>query len=237
MNQVDPVTEFREKCTDVAVFHGLKWGAIAGTLSGSAIYGAHMYFPKFRKGVGISGKVGTMMMLLAGSFFLKSELTMVDAMRYPHLYGIEIPDELRRRRGELPRDNSIQTQQLQTRKTYNTKAEFVDANPHKIVVDNKPYIPFYNKYLNFLYDHPYRMLLGMALPAIGVIFYQEGKSKGIRLQNRLLHTRVLGQGAVLTILITLMTFREVMEKKCGKHLPVESDYVVYESDTEMEKGD
>ena len=43
----------RDYCINLAVREGLKAGALAAVLSGSAVFGAHKYWPWFRKSLGI----------------------------------------------------------------------------------------------------------------------------------------------------------------------------------------
>ena len=71
---------------------------------------------------------------------------------------------------------------------------------------------------NFWQEHPFRMLAAAAVPAVGYIYY--GRNDGLQLQMKVMHTRVMGQFTVLALLLSLMGFKEYMDKN-GKFITEE----------------
>jgi hypothetical protein len=59
-------SEVAVKATRGAAVAGVIAGAKGGTIAGAAVYGAHRFWPGFRRGVGLSGKVA---MVVTGVFF------------------------------------------------------------------------------------------------------------------------------------------------------------------------
>jgi len=63
---------------------------------------------------------------------------------------------------------------------------------------------------NFWQENPFKILAGLGIPTVLYIF--KGKNKtNMQLQSKLMHTRVYGQFAVLTMLLTLMGFKSYMD--------------------------
>jgi len=69
-----------------AIMNGFKGAGLAGANCGSLMFLVNLYSPSFRKGVGISGKVGLVMIPTFGTFLLLSHLTVAHAVADPFEY-------------------------------------------------------------------------------------------------------------------------------------------------------
>jgi len=63
---------------------------------------------------------------------------------------------------------------------------------------------------NFWQENPFKILAGLGIPTVLYIFKEKNKTN-MQLQSKLMHTRVYGQFAVLTMLLTLMGFKSYMD--------------------------
>jgi len=73
-------------------------------------------------------------------------------------------------------------------------------------------MPFHHKALNWLYDHPFAVVGLTGAPVAGLILNQQLQLKHLKLQQRIMHSRIYAQGSILLILVTVMGFRHLMEK-------------------------
>lgn len=71
--------------------------------------------------------------------------------------------------------------------------------------------------VNWFNDHPFQLLAGCSAPVVLGIFYTQRKSNHLKLSQKIMHTRVIGQASVLSFLIGLMLFRDYMDRE-GKYL-------------------
>lgn len=70
---------------------------------------------------------------------------------------------------------------------------------------------------NFWQDHPFQILIGLGIPAVGAIFMRRSAGNNLMLSQQILQTRVMGQFTVLAFLMTLMGFKEYMDRS-GKFI-------------------
>lgn len=75
----------------------------------------------------------------------------------------------------------------------------------------------HHKIANFWQENPVKMLAVMAAPAVGYIYYGRAGKDHLQLQMKIMHTRVMGQFAVITMLLSLMGFKEYMDRN-GKFI-------------------
>ncbi|KAL4093671.1 hypothetical protein PRIC1_011103 [Phytophthora ramorum] len=78
---------------------------------------------------------------------------------------------------------------------------------------------------NFLYDHPYRALIGVGVPLVGGIYSYQHLNKGISASQQIMHTRIYGQAAVVVLLLSSMAFHDYIAKrgKFGEEDEVETE--------------
>ncbi|KAL7537269.1 hypothetical protein ACHAWF_005713 [Thalassiosira exigua] len=64
---------------------------------------------------------------------------------------------------------------------------------------------------NFFQENPFKMLAALGVPTVLYIFKGREGQKHLQTQMKVMHTRVFGQFAVLSMLLTLMGFKEYMD--------------------------
>lgn len=55
----------------------------------------------------------------------------------------------------------------------------------------------------------------MAAPAVGGILYSMRNETNLKLSQKLMHTRVYGQMTVVSMMVGMMTFQEIMRRNGG----------------------
>jgi len=66
--------------------------------------------------------------------------------------------------------------------------------------------------LNFLHDHPFQLVAALGIPFVGAIASQQMKLTHLTISQRVMHSRVIGQAGVVTIAMSVMAFRDYMDK-------------------------
>lgn len=179
----DPLVQ---RCVEIATLEGVTSAISTLAVSGGAVLVANKYSPMFRRSLGVSGKLALVVTPTAGAFFLMSELALFDAKRDPAKYGIG------------PDGSKIAPVKA------NGETEFVANVVSKLGPQHR--------FANWLYDHPFQSIAGMAVPVVGTIFYgQTGSGKEhLKLSQKVMHTRVYGQASILGLFFSLMLFRDYM---------------------------
>mmetsp|Transcript_24636 Transcript_24636/g.36486 ORF Transcript_24636/g.36486 Transcript_24636/m.36486 type:complete len:297 (-) Transcript_24636:1175-2065(-) len=80
-----------------------------------------------------------------------------------------------------------------------------------------PKLGMHHRIANFWQENPIKVLACMAAPAVAYIFYGRSGQQHLQLQMKVMHTRVMGQFTVLTMLLTLMGFKHYMDSN-GKFI-------------------
>lgn len=75
----------------------------------------------------------------------------------------------------------------------------------------------HHRMMNFGQDNPLKILACLGFPAVGLIYYGKSGQNNLQLQQKVMHTRVIGQATVLAVMLTLMGFKEYMDKS-GKFI-------------------
>mmetsp|Transcript_31923 Transcript_31923/g.55138 ORF Transcript_31923/g.55138 Transcript_31923/m.55138 type:complete len:199 (-) Transcript_31923:129-725(-) len=68
---------------------------------------------------------------------------------------------------------------------------------------------------NYAYEHPFQLILCTAVPSYLGIFRMTNKGSHLALSQKIMHTRVYGQGVVITVLLGTMIFRDMMDRRGG----------------------
>jgi hypothetical protein len=69
------------------------------------------------------------------------------------------------------------------------------------------------RFANLVYEYPYRTLILTGTAAVGTVFSLQPKE--LSLQQKILHSRVMGQMSVLGILCSIMGFMDFMRRRGG----------------------
>ncbi|KDO31063.1 hypothetical protein SPRG_19590 [Saprolegnia parasitica CBS 223.65] len=74
-------------------------------------------------------------------------------------------------------------------------------------------LPLLQRTANFVYDYPFRTLVGATVPLIGCIFLDQNRNANIQFSQKIMHTRIYGQGASVVLLLSTMAFHDYMAKR------------------------
>ena len=66
-------------------------------------------------------------------------------------------------------------------------------------------------------ENPFKILTAVGVPTVYYIFKGREGQKHLQMQMKVMHTRVFGQFAVITMLLSLMGFKEYMDRS-GKFI-------------------
>lgn len=77
-----------------------------------------------------------------------------------------------------------------------------------------------HKVANFWQENPFKILAGIGVPTVLYIFKGRDGQKHLPTQMKIMQTRVFGQFAVISMLLSLMGFKEYMDKH-GKYITEE----------------
>jgi len=161
---------------------GIKYGLLAGVLTTGGVVYAHNYIPKFRRFMSISAKTSVPLMASVFTFAAMTEVSMNDMNRNPEKYGIGVMKEVGR-----------------------------SGKVHEKVVNGFG-MPIHHRAMNWVHDHPFRMVIGLGLPAFAYILNENLKLKHLSFSQRIMATRVYAQGSVLSILATTMMIKGYVEE-------------------------
>lgn len=75
----------------------------------------------------------------------------------------------------------------------------------------------HHKFMNFWQENPFKILACLGIPAVGYIYYGKSSQEHIPNQLKIMQTRVLGQGTVIAMLLTLMGVKQWMDNN-GKYI-------------------
>lgn len=79
------------------------------------------------------------------------------------------------------------------------------------VVDGNS-LGLHHKMANFFQENPFKILAAVGVPTVFYIFKGREGQAHLQTQMKVMHTRVFGQGTVLIMLLSLMGFKEYMDK-------------------------
>lgn len=82
------------------------------------------------------------------------------------------------------------------------------------------YIAPYKVLMNQYIDSPATMLIAVSAPLAATIAYQQSKLTHLGISQRVLHSRVLAQGGILSVLVVTMMLQTYMHKR-GRFYPEE----------------
>lgn len=97
-------------------------------------------------------------------------------------------------------------------------------------------LPAWYGVANVLYEHPFKTIIGLAVPSYSALFYHESTSSAtanMPLSQRLIHTRVYGQAMVILITAGVMMFSKSMEDRGAYRL--HRGHIVREADVAQQQ--
>jgi hypothetical protein len=76
---------------------------------------------------------------------------------------------------------------------------------------------WHHRAANFVAENPFKTLATFAVPSVAAIFWGQSGQEHLQMSMKLLHTRVFGQFATISLLLGVMGFKELMDQK-GKFI-------------------
>ncbi|KDO31905.1 hypothetical protein SPRG_03121 [Saprolegnia parasitica CBS 223.65] len=83
----------------------------------------------------------------------------------------------------------------------------------KQVIKSDHHLPMYQQAANYVYDYPFRTLVCSAAPLVGLIFLDQSRNANIQFSQKVMHTRIYGQGSCVVLLLGTMAFHDWMSKR------------------------
>lgn len=77
--------------------------------------------------------------------------------------------------------------------------------------ESKP-LGVHHKFLNMIYEYPFRAITAMSIPIVGGIYYNQSKNTHLKLSQQIMQTRVIGQACIIGVLLSTMAFHDFMSK-------------------------
>eukprot|EP00527_Entomoneis_sp_CCMP2396_P005495 CAMPEP_0198143276 /NCGR_PEP_ID=MMETSP1443-20131203/6262_1 /TAXON_ID=186043 /ORGANISM="Entomoneis sp., Strain CCMP2396" /LENGTH=274 /DNA_ID=CAMNT_0043806493 /DNA_START=76 /DNA_END=901 /DNA_ORIENTATION=+ len=90
------------------------------------------------------------------------------------------------------------------------------------------FLGIHHRAANYVYTNPFKVLVGLAVPSVALIFYGKSGKEHLQFSMKVLHTRVFGQFTTLALLLSIMGFKDYMDQN-GKFITeVDADQRVEE---------
>lgn len=216
MVSLTPHTRNKE-ATDAATNEGLINGLLTLIPSGGAVYFA-MQNPGFVKRTNWQSRTALVIMPALFMFAFTSEHRLSEKMR-------EIAQESRHSNETVQwAEQQLKVQQLQDKAvaTKDTEKTLTDLYRQSVAQSGVSIVPgdtlgLHHRAANYAAEHPLKLLVSLAVPSVAAIFYGRTGKEHLQFSMKLLHTRVFGQFATLTLLMSVMGFKEYMDKN-GKFI-------------------
>jgi len=238
-----------QKDANATVYAAMKEGLISGGLaaipSSLAVYAAMNYSPKFVKATNWQSRTALTIMPPLFAFAFSAEQKLVHSMhemasRADHSKKMAMwthDEGLNEHKTKLHR---MSTQQILSQPGIRTEGSLVvpdekhDEEKEKeilkkfrdsVINSGVRVVPGdslgpQHKIANFWQENPFKILAGLGIPTVLYIFKGRDGQKHLQTQMKVMHTRVFGQFAVLSMLLTLMGFKEYMDRH-GKYITEE----------------
>ena len=121
--------------------------------------------------------------------------------------------------------------------TIGNKFTDLDGNNWRVVDGD---LRLHHKVINFAAAHPFKTLVGAGAPVVGSIFYyqqQQAKSAAYKLKfsQKVMHARVFGQFFALSLLVSVMGVRELVEYSGGMYLSASDKFLLQKKESESDQ--
>jgi hypothetical protein len=215
-----------DEVTSQAMNEGLMSGTMVFIPSLGALYAA-MQNPKFVKLTNWQSRTAMVLMPALFAFGFTSENKLIHRMHEvadetEHaIASVEWADREQRRKIQDAQRATMSMMMLKDPVRHKAIAEkdeelrtlyrqSILENGHVRLVESDNLGP-HHKVANFVQDNPIKVLAGVGIPTVGAIFMGRNGKAHLSLQMKLLHTRVMGQFAVLCTLLSVMAVKGFMD--------------------------
>lgn len=83
----------------------------------------------------------------------------------------------------------------------------------QIIAAKATQLPMHKRLANFVYDHPFQWILTLGVPTLFTTYLVKGADHSLSPSQRIMHTRVIAQFSVLSILLGTMGFYDYMNRR------------------------
>jgi len=215
-----PVLTQRERAGAVSQ-KALKDGLISGGLtlipSYGAVWLAMKRSPQFLKSTNWQSRTALVVMPALFMFGLTSELRVAHETRnvmhdtHNTLKAAEWAEEQHAENLKVkdltPSERDMQITELYRQSVINSGVRVVQGDR----------LGLHHQVMNYGQENPVKILALVGIPSIAWIFWGKSGQSNLQFQQKIMHTRVLGQATVLTIMLSLMGFKEYMDRS-GKFI-------------------
>jgi len=239
-----------QKDASATVYGAMKAGFVSGGLaaipSSLGVYAALKYSPKFVKGTNWQSRTAMIIMPPLFAFAFASEQKLVHSMHEmashaDHSKKMAEWTQEHALNEHKSRLNRMSTQKILSQPGMRTEGNLAapgDAQAEEerekkilqrfrasVVNSGVRVVPgdglgLQHKVANFWQENPFKILAGLGVPTVLYIFKGRDGQQHLQTQMKVMHTRVFGQFAVISMLLTLMGFKEYMDKH-GKYITEE----------------
>mmetsp|Transcript_17564 Transcript_17564/g.33308 ORF Transcript_17564/g.33308 Transcript_17564/m.33308 type:complete len:288 (+) Transcript_17564:100-963(+) len=220
--------ERSEEATSAAMYDGLIAGGITLIPSTAAVYLA-MNNQKFFRATNWQSRTAIAIMPPLFMFALTAEMKLSHSMeemarqsdhsRQVSEWAEKVHEENKQAIRRMETDTVLE------KKLHAMYKQSVENSGVRIVPGDT--LSFHHKVANFWQENPFKILAGIGVPTVLYIFRGRTDQKHLQLQSKLMHTRVFGQFAVISMLLGLMGFKTYMDTH-GKYI------TQYEADMRVE---
>lgn len=229
--------EHADATASAATWEGITSGGLALIPSSLAVYAAMNFSPRFVKATNWQSRTAMVIMPPFFVFMFAAEHKLVHNMRSmastadhsKKMAEYTSQHELDEHRKKLQK-MSTQTilalpgimaegdSKVDTDHEERTVASFRESilNSGVRVVSGDT-LGLHHKVANFWQENPFKILAGIGIPTVLYIFKGRDGQQHLQTQMKIMHTRVIGQFAVISMLLSLMGFKEYMDRS-GKFI-------------------
>lgn len=221
-----------QEVADVGMWDGLLSGACAAIPSTVAVWYGTNYSPSFAKYTNWQSRTALVIMPPLFMFAMASEQKITHRMREmadekEHSTNVsKWAEDLHMKEEEMKQSRDLLVFDSKSREQINVK-KFTGTNEererqlseiYKTSVENSGIriiegdkLGLHHKFANFWQENPFKILIAMSVPTVGIIFKTRSSQSHLQLQSMVMHTRVLGQSSVIFMLLTLVGFKGYMD--------------------------
>jgi hypothetical protein len=205
--------ERSEEASSAAAWEGTINGVLTLIPSAAAVYIA-MRNPGFLKRTNFQSRTALTIMPAFFVFTLSSEQKLSHKMReiasesqhnHESVKWAEQQHRVQNVNNKVVNQTDYETEQ-QLMQLYRKS---VQESGVKIVPGNS--LSFHHQVANYTAANPIKVLAAMAVPSVAWIFYGQTGQEHLQFSVKLLHTRVFGQFATISLLLGVMGFKEFMD--------------------------
>lgn len=191
------------EATAAAFYDGLVSGALTLIPSTAAVYTA-MRNSKFRRATNWQSRTAIAIMPPLFMFAITSEMKLshkMEEMASESTYAREVNDwaekeHVKNSKQSLQRKETEQGLEKKLHALYTKSVE--DSGVRIIPGDT---LGVHHKVANFGQENPFKILSAVGIPTVLYIFSGRNEQKHLELQSKLMHTRVFGQFAIISMLL------------------------------------